>query len=114
MIPLSSIITTFETEFLAQYGDELLPGQRRALTAMKHCHTALSPRMQAQCVACEQQRFVPHSCGHRAYPHCQHHEMPAMAGASAQTTAPRWLLPADLHPPGRAQGVGLTPSAHAL
>ena len=74
MILLSSIITTFETEFLAQYGNDLLPGQRRALAAMKQCRTALSPRMQAQCSACNEQRFIPHSCGHRACPHCQHHE----------------------------------------
>ena len=74
MIPLSSIINTFEAEFLARYGNALLPGQRQALAAMKQCRTALSPRLQAQCTACDAQRFIPHSCGHRACPHCQHHE----------------------------------------
>jgi hypothetical protein len=74
MIRLSSIIEIFETDFLAQYGDRLRSGQRQALAAMKRCRTALSPGMQAQCVACDEQRFVPHSCGHRACPHCQHHE----------------------------------------
>ena len=74
MIPLSSIINTFEAEFLARYGNALLPGQRQALAAMKRCRTALSPRLQAQCTACDAQRFIPHSCGHRACPHCQHHE----------------------------------------
>lgn len=49
MIPLSSIIATFESEFLAQYGNRLLPGQWRALSAMTHCRTAAAPRMQAQC-----------------------------------------------------------------
>ncbi len=74
MISLSSIIKTFEAEFLARYGNALLPGQRQALAAMKQCRTALSPRLQAQCSACDAQRFIPHSCGHRACPHCQHHE----------------------------------------
>lgn len=74
MIRLSSIIEIFETELLNQYGNDLLPGQRRALAAMRQCRTALSPRMLAQCLACDEQRFVPHSCGHRACPHCQHHE----------------------------------------
>jgi len=74
MIRLASIIATFERAFLKQYANALLPGQRRALTAIKHCRTALSPKMQVQCQACEQRRFVPHSCGHRACPHCQHHE----------------------------------------
>lgn len=71
---LSSIINAFEAEFLTQYSNRLLPGHYRALNAMKHCRTATSPRMQAQCQSCAQQRFVPHSCGHRLCPHCQHHE----------------------------------------
>lgn len=74
MIRLASIIETFESDFLTHYQDRLLPGHRHALAAMKHCRTALSPRMQARCVECDEQRFVPHSCGHRLCPHCQHHE----------------------------------------
>jgi hypothetical protein len=30
--------------------------------------------MQVKCTACEHQKLVPHSCGHRHCPHCQHHE----------------------------------------
>ena len=30
--------------------------------------------MQVQCTGCAQQKLVPHSCGHRHCPHCQHHE----------------------------------------
>ena len=30
--------------------------------------------MQAQCSECDSYTFVPHSCGHRNCPHCQHHE----------------------------------------
>jgi len=74
MILLSSIIETFEAEFLAQYQDAILPSQSFALSAMKRCRTRLSPRMLAQCRACDEQLFVPHSCGHRHCPHCQHHE----------------------------------------
>lgn len=74
MIRLASIIATFETELLARYGHELLPGQHRALAAMKQCRSALSPKMQARCADCHEQCFIPHSCGHRACPHCQHHE----------------------------------------
>lgn len=74
MIRLSSIIETFEAPLLAKYPDSLLPSHRRALLAMKQCRTALSLRMQVQCNDCDEQRFVPHSCGHRNCPHCQHHE----------------------------------------
>lgn len=74
MILLSSIFETFEAEYLAQYQNSILPGHRQALVAMKACRTSLSPRMLAQCSKCESQTFVPHSCGHRNCPHCQHHE----------------------------------------
>ena len=74
MILLSSIIKTFEADFLAQYHNSLLPSHRRALAAMKDCRTSASPQMLAQCPDCDHQVLVPHSCGHRHCPHCQHHE----------------------------------------
>jgi hypothetical protein len=74
MMLLSSIIQTFEAEFLATYQNALLPSQRQALAAMKQCRTSQSPVMLAQCGDCEKQVFIPHSCGHRNCPHCQQHE----------------------------------------
>jgi hypothetical protein len=74
VISLSSIIARFEADCLRQYAHTLLPSQRQALAAMKHCRTALAPRMLARCGACDEQRVVPHSCGHRSCPHCQQHE----------------------------------------
>ena len=74
MILLSAIIQTFEAAFLADYQNALLPSQRQALAAMKHCRTSQSPVMLAQCDDCDSQSFVPHSCGHRNCPHCQQHE----------------------------------------
>jgi len=74
MIPLASIIERFEADFCEQYHGAILPGQRRALAAMKLCRTSMAPRMLAQCANCDQQRLVPHSCGHRNCPHCQHFE----------------------------------------
>jgi hypothetical protein len=74
MIRLASIIDTFEAAFLHQYRDRLLPSHRQALNAIKHCRSVHSPMMLAHCDQCQQQRFVPHSCGHRSCPHCQHHQ----------------------------------------
>jgi Putative transposase/Transposase zinc-binding domain len=74
MIRLASVIETFEADFLAQYRDQLTADQFRALAAMKQCRTQASPRMQLQCPQCEHRCLVPHSCGHRHCPHCQHHE----------------------------------------
>jgi hypothetical protein len=88
MIRLSTLIEQFEPSFLAQYGARLRPEQRQALTAMKSCRTALSPKMQARCLACEEQVLVPHSCGHRLCPHCQHHESQQWLQRQLQTLVP--------------------------
>ena len=74
MIALSDVITRFEADYLAQYNPS--SDQRRALGAFKRCRTQLAARMLAQCAndACQAQRVVPHSCGHRHCPHCQHFE----------------------------------------
>ena len=74
MITLASVIDQFGQDYLAQYATSVLPSQRQALNAMKHCRTSLGPSMLAQCHDCGQQRLVPHSCGHRNCPHCQHFE----------------------------------------
>jgi len=104
MILLSSIIKTFEAEFLEQYRDSILPGHRQALAAMKHCRSSLSPRMLAQCSECDQHLFVPHSCGHRNCPHCQHHESQQWLERQLKRQVPAayflltFTLPAELRP----------------
>jgi hypothetical protein len=74
VIALSELIERFEPALVQRYGPRLLPSQHQALAAMKRCRTRFAPRMLAQCAACGEQRSVPHSCGHRACPHCQHHD----------------------------------------
>jgi len=74
MILLSSIIKTFEQRFIAQYGEKLLPSQRKGMTAMRICRTEYSPKMLVKCTDCDHHLYVPHSCGHRNCPHCQAHE----------------------------------------
>jgi len=74
MILLSSVLKSFETQFLAQYQGKTLRSHRKALAAMKICRTRQSLKMVMGCSACNQQITVPHSCGHRNCPHCQAHE----------------------------------------
>lgn len=74
MIRLATVIDSFEAGFRAQYKDRLSAEHYRALAAMKRCRTQASPKMQVQCSGCAHQMLVPHSCGHRHCPHCQHHE----------------------------------------
>jgi hypothetical protein len=73
-ITLAHVITCHEAEFLARYRDQLLPSHLQALKAMQACRNSLSAQMLAQCASCAEQRLVPHSCGHRSCPHCQHFE----------------------------------------
>jgi hypothetical protein len=74
MIKLSSIIKTVEHDQLKKYKITLLPSHRNALWAMKTCRSSQSPKILTRCVKCEEQQYVPHSCGHRICPHCQNHE----------------------------------------
>ena len=74
MMRLASVINAFDTDLLAQYGSRLNADQRRALAAMKRCRNQASLKMQVRCDDCEHQLYVPHSCGNRHCPHCQHHE----------------------------------------
>lgn len=108
MILLSSIIQTFEAEYLAQYGDSALPRQLRALAAMKGCRTSASPHMRARCFECEHTLLVPHSCGHRTCPHCQHHESQQWLERQLQRQVPAsyflltFTLPAQLRAMARS------------
>jgi hypothetical protein len=74
MISLSSIIQSFEHDFLTQYQHSILPSHRKALAVMKDCRSPRSLMMKTQCDDCNHTSFTPHSCGHRNCPHCQHHE----------------------------------------
>ncbi len=76
MILLSSIIEAFEGGFLKKYKTAILPSYKNALWAMKRCRMDYGPRMLARCTndSCRRYSFIPHSCGHRSCPHCQHHE----------------------------------------
>jgi hypothetical protein len=74
VIALAELIERFEPDLLLRYEHRLLPSQHQALAAMKCCRTHFAPRMLAQCTGCGEQQSVPHSCGHRACPHCQHHD----------------------------------------
>lgn len=74
MMRLADLITQFEPALLERYGPRLLPSHHQALAALKHCRSQFAPHMLAACEGCHVQRCLPHSCGHRACPHCQHHD----------------------------------------
>ena len=104
MIAMATIIERFESDFFAQYQNAVLPSQRKALEAMKRCRSSSGLHMLAQCSGCEEQRFVPHSCGHRNCPHCQHFESQQWIERQTRLLVPgnyfliTFTLPAELRP----------------
>ena len=109
MIRLATVIATFGADFLAQYRGRLRPEHLRALAVMQQCRTQASRKMQVQCTQCEQQKLVPHSCGHRHCPHCQHHESQQWLERQLQKQVPAayfmltFTLPAEFRPLAWAQ-----------
>ena len=104
MMRLATIIDQFEADFLSRYRGAILPSQLKALSAIKNCRTQSSPMMRLSCSGCHHQTFVPHSCGHRSCPHCQHHESQQWIERQVQKQLPAsyfmitFTLPAELRP----------------
>ena len=104
MILLSSVIETFKPAFLEQYQGSIVPSHLHALDAMENCRTTGSPLMLAECIECEHKTFVPHSCGHRNCPHCQHHESQQWLERQLEKRLPAeyfmvtFTLPAEFRP----------------
>lgn len=102
MMRLAELIARFEPELLARCGPQLLPSQRQALAALKTCRTRFAPHMLAACSGCHTQACLPHSCGHRACPHCQHSQSEVWLQRQLQALVPAtyflvtFTLPAQL------------------
>jgi hypothetical protein len=88
---LAHVIERFSGDLVAHYAAQLQPEHFQALAALRRCRTPQSQMMQWQCAACPNQRFIPHSCGHRLCPHCQHHEQ-----VPAEYFLLTFTLPAEL------------------
>jgi hypothetical protein len=102
MMRLADLIAQFEPELLQRHGHRMLPSQRQALAALKTCRSRFAAQMLASCEGCHNQRCLPHSCGHRACPHCQHHDSALWLQRQLQALVPAtyflvtFTLPAQL------------------
>ena len=74
MMRLADIVSQYAPTLLEQYGHELLPGQRKALSAFQLCRGATAPKMLLSCDSCDESSWLPHSCGNRHCPQCRAHE----------------------------------------
>jgi len=74
---LSSVVKQFEGDYLQCYSASILPSHRKALSRIRDCRSEFSPMMRLECGDCDKPVYLPHSCGHRNCPHCQHHDSQA-------------------------------------
>jgi predicted RNA-binding Zn-ribbon protein involved in translation (DUF1610 family) len=74
MILVSELVDRYRSELERMHGHELLPSHQYALSCMRSCRNQYSAVMLLECSSCQQRIQLPHSCGHRSCPHCQHHE----------------------------------------
>ena len=74
MITLSHLVESDQPELERLHGQQLLPSHRRALRAMRRCRRQASEQMLLECKPCGTMMKIPHYCGHRSCPHCQHHD----------------------------------------
>ena len=72
MVLLSELVERHQGELKRLHGRQLLPSHRQALQAMRRCRRQGGDLMVLRCSDCRQSLKVPHSCGHRSCPHCQH------------------------------------------
>jgi hypothetical protein len=102
MMRLADLVAQFEPELLLRHGHHMLPSHHQALAALKACRSRFAAQMQASCQGCHTQRLLPHSCGHRACPHCQHHDSALWLQRQRQALVPAtyflvtFTLPAQL------------------
>lgn len=74
MILLADLVDRYSGDLEQRHGQQLLPGHYQALHAFRRCRNQHSRVMVLECNGCQHQVSLPHSCGHRSCPHCQHHE----------------------------------------
>ena len=71
---MTSIINHYYDDFIAKYGDTALPGQLKALNAIRSCRSSDYGELYVRCPECSHIDWKPLSCGHRSCPQCQNHE----------------------------------------
>lgn len=72
MLPLAQVLARHWPAYQRRGGAPVLPSQRRAVQAIRACHTPALGGHRYQCAACGREHFAYHSCRHRACPQCGH------------------------------------------
>lgn len=71
---MTSIINQYYDAFINKYGDTALPGQLKAINAIRSCRKSDYGELYVSCPDCNHSEWKPLSCGNRNCPQCQNHE----------------------------------------
>jgi len=103
MSSLAEVVHRHGDNYLAQYGHQLLPSQRRALSDIVHCRTAACGGHIYHCADCNETHYQYHSCKNRHCPQCQHQQGQDWLERQGAMRLPvpyfmvTFTLPAELH-----------------
>jgi len=70
VVALAEVLRQHWPQYARQFGSAILPSHRRAVQAILQCRTAAMGGAVYRCANCRTDRFVYHSCNHRACPQC--------------------------------------------
>jgi hypothetical protein len=74
-IELADVVRRFKDDYLAGFGQLIMPSQKKALADIAACMTAEMGGHQYQCRDCGQSFWVYHGCRNRACPACHGHQI---------------------------------------
>jgi hypothetical protein len=89
---LKTLIRTFGEAMEMKYKDKILPGHKKAMSAIERCRTEGSGTIYVKCPECGDDEIFYHSCENRNCPVCQHHETAKWVNRQMEK-----LLPVDYY-----------------
>jgi hypothetical protein len=104
MFSLADVLRRYWPAYEQQFGAQILPSHTRAVRAILACRTAQLGGEIYRCARCRQDRYVYHSCNHRACPRCGHAEATEWLQRQQRKLLPvpyyliTFTVPADLRP----------------
>ncbi len=101
---MATLVEQYVPQYIAKYGNTVLPGHLKALTAIRRCRTPESGELYVQCPDCDHAAWRPLSCGNRHCPKCQNHATNRWIDMQQQKLLPvpyfmaTFTLPRELRP----------------
>jgi hypothetical protein len=74
-IELADVVRRFKEDYVARFGQRMMPSQKKALADIAACMTAQMGGHQYQCRDCDNLFWVYHGCRNRACPACHGRQM---------------------------------------